>query len=303
MRASNQPRVGLAIAGTFGILTALAILPSPGLAAAQPSAQAAASDVDAQTVRYPSGTASIEAYVVRPTGAAKRGAVLLVHDDLGLNDAVRGVARLFAQAGFVALAPNLLSRSAGAAPQRGAGGGGEGLGRRTPVMGLPLAQTVDDVKAGFAFLQQDAGVDAARISAVGLGWGGYRVWKLAQQTPTLYRAVVFYGTTPTEEQLSALTVPVLAHYAQFDFLQTASALKTQKQLGKKFTYHIYPTDRGFLGGGSGNAVDITALAGEQDLFASNSPTRAPVPPSDKPAAGATAAVRLALERTFAFLRN
>jgi carboxymethylenebutenolidase len=275
---------------------------------AAPTAQRPASpipDVDAQTVRVPSGTETIEAYVARPKTSEKRAAVLIVHDDMGLTDPVRSVVRLFAQAGFVALTPNLLFRSTtSGAPRRASGEGGEGFGRRTPVMGLPLNQTIDDVKAGLAFLQQDAGVDTAKISAVGMGWGGYRVWKLAEQTPTLYRAVVFYGTTPTDDQVAKLAVPVLAHYAQYDFLLTASALRTQKQLGKRFTYHIYPADRGFLGGSSGSAIDITALAGEQDLFAITSPTRAPTPASSgAPAAGSVAAARLSLERTFAFLRN
>jgi carboxymethylenebutenolidase len=273
-----------------------------GVAAAPQQAPAAA-DVDVETVRYPSGSASIDAYVARPRGGGKHGAVLVVHDDLGLNDAVRGVTRLFARAGFVALAPNLLSRSSGASMPgdrgRGGGGGEGGFGRRTPVMGLPLPQTVADVEAAFTFLQQHADVDAAKISAIGLGWGGYRVWRLAQDTPALYRAVVFYGVPPTDDQLTKINAPVLAHYAQYDFLRTASALKTQKRLGKKFTYYIYPAERGFFGGGSGAAIDITALAGEVVLLGSN----APRPTSGAPAPGNAGAAKLALERTLAFLRS
>jgi carboxymethylenebutenolidase len=269
------------------------------MAVATASRQAAASDLNVETVRYPSGNASIEAYLARPRIGGKHAAVLVVHDDLGLNDAVRGTTRLFAQAGFLALAPNLLSRSAGA-PAPGGGGGGEGgLGRRTPVMGLPLPQTLADVKAAFSFLQQHAEVDSARISAIGVGWGGYRVWRLAEDVPALSHAVVFYGVTPTDDQLAKINAPVLAHYAQYDFLRTASALKTQKQMGKKFTYFVYPAQRGFFGGGSGAAIDITALAGEVDLLGTN----APKPASGAPAGDNTSAAKLALERTLAFLRS
>lgn len=296
--ASRRP-LHLVIALTGSLAAGYLVLGSSGWAttlAAQQSGQTAP-EVDSQTVRYPSGSVMIEAYIARPKGGGKRPAVIVVHDDLGLNDAIRNVTRLFAQAGFVALAPNLLSRTGGAG-QSGAPAGLEGFARRTPVMGLPVNQTVDDVKAGSAFLQQDSGVDAAKISAVGLGWGGFRVWKLAQQTPTLYRAVVFYGTTPTDDQLGKISTPVLAHYAQYDFLLTANALKTQKQLGKKFTYYIYPADRGFFGGSSGNAIDITALAGEVDLLGGNAPKL-----TAQAGSGDAGAARLALQRTLAFLRN
>ena len=260
--------------------------------------QAAAIDVNAETVHYPSGSASIEAYLARPKVGSRHAAVLVVHDDLGLNDAVRGTTRLFAQAGFLALAPNLLSRSTGA-PAPGGGGGEGGLGRRTPVMGLPLQQTLADVRAAFAFLQQHAEVDSARISALGVGWGGYRVWRLAEDAPALSHAVVFYGVAPTDDVLAKINAPVLAHYAQYDFLRTASALKTQKQMGKKFTYYVYPAQRGFFGGGSGAAIDITALAGEVDLLG----TTAPKPTLVAPASDNTSAAKLALERTLAFLRS
>jgi len=91
----------------------------------------------------------------------------------------------------------------------------------------------------------------------------------------------------------------LGHYAQYDFLLTASVLKTQKQLGKTFTYYIYPTDRGFFGGGSsGSAADLAALAGEVDLYALEADKTI-----RKAAAGDAPPAKLALQRTLAFLRN
>lgn len=286
-----QPMI--AVAGVVGCL----LIGATGwitTATAQAPRQAAA--VDAQTVKYPSGNAQIESYIARPRTPGKHPAIIVVHDDLGLNEPIRNVARLFAQAGFVALAPNLLSRG-GAAPAQPAMGP-----QRPPASRLPVNQTVQDVRAGFTFLEKDAGVDATKISAIGLGWGGFRVWRLAQQVPTLHRAVVFYGVTPSDDQLGKISAPVLGHYAQYDFLLTASVLKTQKQLGKKFTYHVYPTDRGFFGGGSsGSAIDITALAGEVDLFALSAPGSAPQKAA--PGRAEAAPARLALERTLAFLRN
>src|SRR5262245_58574191 len=194
---------------------------------------------DAREITYASGGATIAAFVARPQPApAKSPAVIVVHDDLGLNKATRDLAVQLAQAGFVALAPDLLSHGGAAIP--GAAGA-----RRRMTGALPVAQTVADVAAACAMLQQDAGVDASKVSAIGIGWGGFRVWRLAERTPTLYRGVIFYGVTPTDEGPSRVQAPMLAHYAEFDYLLTATALKTQKILGRKFTYYIYRSERGF----------------------------------------------------------
>ena len=203
---------------------------------AQPQATA---DVDAQMVQYKSGDASISAYLAKPKGEGKHAAVILVHDVAGLNDSLQEVARRFAEAGFVALGPNLISRSAAAkTPQQIFAAVGQ----------LPLLQPVSDLKAALAFLQQDPSVDSAKISVVGFGWGGWRAFKFAENSPSLYRTVIFYGTTPADDYgLANIHAPVLAHYAQYDFRITGNALWTKKQLGGKFTYFVYAgADRGFL---------------------------------------------------------
>jgi carboxymethylenebutenolidase len=288
-------KLSLAIALTAGVVTAYAFSGTSGSAATFERQAPAAADVDAKTVHYPSGGASIEAYVARPKSAGKPPAVVIVHDDQGLNDAIREIARQFAAAGFVALAPNLASRPgrAPAAQQRGAGTGQQG----SPLTELPLNQTVEDVKAAFAFAQTDPGVDATKISAVGFGWGGWRAFKMAEQIPTLYRAVVFYGTTPTDDQLSQIRAPILGHYAEYDFQTTAGVLVTKRRLGDKFTYHIYAdTDRGFFGGSSG-AIDFITITRGRDDAADRAAG------GDKSQTGAAAAGRLAWERTLAFLRS
>lgn len=270
--------VASVIALTGSLVAGSLIWGSSGWAATatlQGAAQPAA-DVEVQTVRYPSAGANLDAYLARPKGTGKHPAVIVVHDDQGLNQAMQDVTRLFAAAGFVALAPNLAARSAGA-----------------PLSQVALTQTVEDVKAAFAYVQQDAGVDATKISAVGFGWGGWRIFKLAEQTPALYRAVVFYGTTPSEIDLSRIRAPILGHYAEYDFQTTGNALATKRRLGDRFTYHIYTdADRGFFGGSSG-AIDYVALARAQEQERSRA--------EDK--STAAGAARLAWTRTVAFLQG
>ena len=245
-----------------------------------------------QAVEYPSGATSIDAYLVRPPrdAGARSPAVIVVHDDQGLTDTVRATARLFAAEGFVALAPDLVSRLADRPQPVRAGRG------RRPVAPLSLRQTAQDVEAAFAFLQADAGVDPERISVAGFGWGGWRAFKLAELTPTLHRAVVFYGTTSDDRQLDTIRAPVLGHYAEYDFQTTAQVLATKRRLGERFTYYIYPDmDRGFFGGSSG-AIDYEALIRGREAQTAPSQT-------DTAAATVTDAVRLAWNRTLDFLRN
>ncbi|MGH9255098.1 MAG: dienelactone hydrolase family protein [Vicinamibacterales bacterium] len=241
--------------------------------------------VAAQAVQFTSGTATIEAYVARPKSASKGPGVIVLHDDLGLNNRFRELVHQFADAGFVALAPHLPSRSKTPASEPS-----QGRPPRTAVAGLPWSQTVDDLRSAFAFLQADPGVDAMRISAVGVGWGEYRVWKLAEATPTLYRASVFYGVTPTDDdRLRTIKTRVLGHYAERDYLITARVLKTKQLLGDRFTYYIYPTVPGFFGGGTGL---IQPATGGSVISL----------PSGLQPAPAAAAATLAWTRTLEFLR-
>jgi carboxymethylenebutenolidase len=146
-----------------------------------------------------------------------------------------------AEAGFVALAPNMLSRSSDAMDPRAIA---------TAIASLPPDQTVGDLKVAFTFLQNDSDVDASKISSVGFGWGGWRVFKIAEELPKLHRVVVFYGPTPTDdEHLKEIRIPIQAHYAQYDFQITGNSVWTEQQFGKNFTDYIYPdTSHGFLGG-------------------------------------------------------
>ena len=225
------------IAATGSYTAAHLFLESSGLAATLISqVETQAANVEAQTVQYPSGQFQIEGYLVKPKGGGRHPAVLVIHENRGLNEHTRDVARRFAAEGFVALGPDLLSRVGGTAKMR------------TPeeatraINELPPYDSVADLKAGFAFLEKHPDVDPQKISSVGFCWGGWRSFMLATEEAKLSRAVVFYGSTPSAG-LEKIQAPVLAHYGQLDHRITGNAIfteKTMKQSGKKFTYHVYP---------------------------------------------------------------
>src|SRR3989338_6507656 len=220
------------IAATGSYTAAHLFLESSGLAATLISqVETQEANVEAQTVQYPSGQFQIEGYLVIPKGGGRHPAVLVIHENRGLNEHTR-----FAAEGFVALGPDLLSRVGGTAKMRTPEEAIRAIGQ------LPPYDSVADLKAGFAFLEKHPDVDPQKISSVGFCWGGWRSFMLATEEAKLSRAVVFYGSTPAAG-LEKIQAPVLAHYGQLDHRITGNAIfteKTMKQSGKKFAYHVYP---------------------------------------------------------------
>jgi carboxymethylenebutenolidase len=219
-----------------GIFALASYFPGASGRAATPRADqdAQAANVDAATIQFDSGGLNIDAYLAKPKSEGKNPAVIVVHDNQGLNDSMREMTRQFTVAGFVAMAPDLASRLA--AP-KAPGQAMQAINQLSPTL------TVQDLRAAFAFLQKDPDVDPSKISAVGFGWGGWRSFMLATSVPDLYRAVVYSGSTPAQGIENA-HAPVLANYAQFDFRVTGNALWTEKTMhdaGKNFTYYVYPS--------------------------------------------------------------
>jgi carboxymethylenebutenolidase len=225
------------IAFTGSYAAAHLFLESSGLAATLISAQESqAVNVDAETVRFPSSDAEIMAYLVKPKGEGKYAAVIVIHENRGLNEHIRDVARRFAAEGFEALAPDLLSREGGTAKMNTPEEATAAIRKLSPLL------SVRDLRAAYAFLEKDPRVEPGKISSVGFCWGGWRSFMMATTIPTLHRAVVFYGSTP-DDGLQNIHAPVLEHYAQLDFRITGNAVLTEKtmtELGKKFTYYVYP---------------------------------------------------------------
>lgn len=197
-----------------------------------------------ETVTYDSGGASLRALVARPQGAEKHAGVLVIHDDSGVTDGLKDTVRKLAGAGFLAMAPDLSSRSGGAS------NAGDVQSR---ISALRPRTTVEDVQAALSWLKAEPAVDAREISCIGFGWGGWRTFELAEADPDLRHAVIFYGATPVSG-LEKVHASVLANYAQYDFFDTGNSLWTEDTLtrsGAKFTSYIYAKAfRGFFDSGN-----------------------------------------------------
>jgi carboxymethylenebutenolidase len=250
----------------WGLATAVTIFFTgslfPSIASLLPTAPAqetSAANVATETIQYDSSGFKIDAFVAKPASGGKHPAVLVIHDNQGLNDSIRDIAKQFAAAGFFAFAPDFSSRLGGTrTPDQMA----EAVGRLSPNL------SVQDARAAFAYLQKDSDVETAKISTVGFGWGGWRSFMLAVSVPELYRVVVYCGSAPSQN-FDAVRAPVLAQYAQFDFRTTGNALLTEKTMteaGKKFTYFVYPrVNRGFYAPGLQYSADAAKLAWTRTL--------------------------------------
>lgn len=232
----------IALTGSYA--AAHLLLESTGVAANVISPlEAQAAGVDADTIQYASGGVQVEAYLAKPQGTGTFPAIVVIHENRGLNEHIRGVARRFSAEGFVALAPDLLSRLGGTSSMTTVQEATAAIGR------LPVWDAIADLREGYGYLAKHPAVDAQKISSIGFCWGGWRSFTLATQLPTLYRAVVFYGSTP-DLGLESIKAPVLAHYASRDARITGNALWTEremKRLGKPFQYHVYDdTDHAFF---------------------------------------------------------
>ncbi|MBU2868161.1 YghX family hydrolase [Pacificibacter marinus] len=223
-----------------GGLTAAAILGtlSPNYALAQQVAEDD-DDIIGEDITYqsPDGTGEITAYLVRPANidpANPPAAVLVVHENRGLNPYIRDVVRRLAKAGFIAMGPDGLS-SLGGYPG-------------TDDEGRDMQRTIDqeallnDFFAGFEYLQALEGTNG-KVGATGFCYGGGVVNKLAVAYPEMAAGVPFYGSTPTAEQVAAIQAPLRIQLAALDQRINAMWPAYQDALeknDKRYVADIYP---------------------------------------------------------------
>jgi carboxymethylenebutenolidase len=194
------------------------------------------------------GGRKVHTWVVYPEVDRPATTVIVIHENRGLTDWVRGVADQLAEAGFLALAPDMLS---GTAP----GGGntpefGSEDAARTGIGKLPQKQVTADLDAVFDYAKKmDAG---NKIVAVGgFCWGGGQTFAYATHNPNIAAAFVFYGSEPQDEAAyKNIKAPVHGFYGGNDFRitgQVDSVAKTMKELGKKYDPVVYKgAGHGFL---------------------------------------------------------
>lgn len=156
----------------------------------------------------PTGNGEVRAYMVKPANASgPLPAVMVVHENRGLNPYIEDVARRVAKAGFVALAPDGLS-SVGGYP------GNDDKGRELQAQ-VDATKLMNDFFNGIDFLMHHKASNG-KVGITGFCYGGGVANAAAVAFPELRAAVPFYGRQPKAEDVPRIKAPLLIHYAALD---------------------------------------------------------------------------------------
>ncbi|WP_455915758.1 YghX family hydrolase [Pantoea agglomerans] len=230
----------LSLAGKFAVggLTAATLLTSlsPNYALAE-QVEFTDPDILPEYIHYPSpnGNKTVRGYLVRPAKASgKLPAVVVVHENRGLNPYIEDVARRLAKAGFIALAPDGLSVLGGYP-------GNDEKGREMQAQ-IDPTKLMNDFFAAIEFLMQDPRT-TGKVGITGFCYGGGVANAAAVAYPELAAAVPFYGRQPDAKDVPRIKAPLLIHYAGLDtrinegWPAYEAALKASN---KVYEAHIYP---------------------------------------------------------------
>jgi carboxymethylenebutenolidase len=199
------------------------------------------------TVKY--GNRSLSCFVVYPEVSNRAPAVLMVHEIFGLSDWAMDEADQIAAAGYIAIAPDLLSGL-------GAKGGGtsdfpDRSAVTRAVSGLPPAQVTADLDAAADYAEKLPSCNG-RLLVAGFCWGGTTTFAYATHRADLKAAFVFYGMAP-KEGLSSIPCPVYGFYGGNDARISATVPDTvsaMKSAGKSYDPVIYTgAGHGFMRAG------------------------------------------------------
>ena len=218
---------------TGGVAAAMAALP---LLENRAVAAVVAPDdarVTASTVEFPGQSGTVKGYLAKPASGTKFGTVVVIHENRGLNAHIEDVTRRLAVAGFLGLAPDLLSPLGGTPANEDQA--------RDMIGKLDMAATVANAIATVAFLRGHADGNG-KVGAVGFCWGGGLVNQLAVHDPTLNAAVAYYGRQPDAADVPKIKAPLLLHYAGLD-TRTNEGIPAYKaaldQAGVSYQVYVY----------------------------------------------------------------
>jgi carboxymethylenebutenolidase len=161
-----------------------------------------------EMVSYPGETGDVKAFLARPAEAIKYPAVIIIHENRGLQPHIKDVARRMAREGFLSIAPDALSPAGGTPdsdPDKAA----------AMMRELDADKTKKNFVAAVAYLKTHP-LATGKVGCTGFCWGGAMTNQVAVNAPDLDAAVPYYGRQPSAEETARIKAPVMAHYAGDD---------------------------------------------------------------------------------------
>lgn len=281
---AKRDRAGRSVLMVAVLITAMAMLvtgavaqdmgahhhPAAGPESANPEAiQDWAKDRLAKSPRHrewakvKNGNREVNSLVVYPEVKKKATAVIVIHEIFGMSDWVQQLTDELAEAGYIAIAPDLLS---GMGPKGGGTSEFDGAAVRQAIGNLPPAQITADLNAVADYVSKLPGANG-NVVVAGFCWGGSQTFNFVTNRPSLKAAFVFYGTPPANNAqgqpfaidktaLGRIAAPVYGFYAENDARVDATippAAEAMKELKKSYDPVTYAgAGHGFMRAGEPN---------------------------------------------------
>ena len=215
---------------TGSAAAALAVLPVLGEIDITMPAQD--DDLVAEFVTFPAPKTEMKALLAYPKKEGKFPAVVVIHENRGLQPHIQDVAKRFAKEGFLALAPDGLT-PVGGTPENDQNAAAERIRE------LNNDDTIQNFVAAVKYLKTHPR-STGKVGCTGFCWGGAMTNQVAVNSPELDAAVPYYGRTPATEDVAKIKAPIMAHYAGNDPGINAGIPEFEEELKKqKKEYQIF----------------------------------------------------------------
>ena len=220
---------------TGGTAAAMGLLPLLNSQSAYASALSLEDeDILSEFITYPGASGEITALLSRPKGETKLPAVIVIHENKGLQPHIQEVNKRMAKEGFLAIAPDALSPLGGTPKE-------DVDAARTKMRELDGAQTTKDFVAAVKYLNTHP-LSSGKVGCTGFCWGGAMTNQVAVNAPDLDAAVPYYGRQPAAEDVPKIKAAIMAHYAGEDERINAGIEafeKSLKEAGVEYQIFVY----------------------------------------------------------------
>jgi len=218
---------------TGSLTAAMSILPSIEVNAANMKITPD-DDLFTERISYPGLPGKMDAYIARPKEEKKYPAIIVIHENRGLNAHIEDVARRAAKEGFLAIAPNALSAIGVAAANEDEA--------RQKFQELKAENNLQNFINAYDYLSTHKDYNG-NAGCVGFCWGGGMANNLAVKLPGLKAAVAFYGRQPAAEEAANIKAALQLHYAGLDDRVNAGIAAYEEALKKNnIRYELYMYD-------------------------------------------------------------
>ena len=165
-------------------------------------------DLMTEFIKYPGETGDVKGFLAWPKAGKKFPAVLIIHENRGLQPHIQDVTRRMAKEGFLAMAPDALS-PLGGTPENDQDKAVAMIGQ------LDKDKTIKNFVAAVKYLKTQP-LSTGKVGCTGFCWGGGMTNQVAVNCPDLNAAVPYYGMQPSTDQVALIKAPIMAHYAGDD---------------------------------------------------------------------------------------